>query len=160
MQSGGQGSGGQDSGGQNSGGLVATAFFGGTYDETLQLARQARDYLAFVDPVRAEDRPLPQLIVARESCRMTARLTRAMAWIMAMRAVHQGELDLAEALGEDFDLGRDRVCLAQPSDLAVLPLGFRKIVEDCDRLYRRVARLGEMARREGIPRDATPNGAR
>jgi regulator of CtrA degradation len=127
---------------------VATAFFGGTYEETLKLVRRARDYLAFSDPIRAEVRPLPRMIVARESCRMTARLTRVMAWMMAIRAAHQGELEMAEALGEDFDLGLDRVCLAQPSDLAVLPLGFRKIVDDCDRLYRRVARLGEMARRD------------
>ena len=85
---------------------VHTAFFGRTYDETMTLLVEARNYVIAGElrhlPVT---RPTDRLILCCETMRLTARLTHVMAWLLAQKAVHAGEITLAEAAAEPFVLG-------------------------------------------------------
>jgi len=140
--------------------VAAISFFTGTYDETLALVRRARDYLmyagmgqgfgqqGFGQSTTGGQDALPRLILARETCRMTSRLTRTLAWILAVRAAHCGEITLDEALGDECDLSRDPTCNARPDDLDNLPAGWQRLFDDSDKLYRRVSRLREVVRRD------------
>ena len=82
-------------------GLPATAFFSKTYDEALALTVEARDYLDQLSAAEARELgPATGLEYCRESSRLTTQLTQVMAWLMAQRAVHSGEMTLEEARSE------------------------------------------------------------
>ncbi len=135
---------------QSSAGLPATAFFSRTYDEALGLLYAARDYLKF----EAEQdwrrlAPAIGLACTTETTRLTARLTNMMAWLLLQRAVHAGEITWDEARQEAPQLGGIGVCLsAAEIDPAALPQRFGRLLEQSRNLYRRVARLDEMMRRD------------
>ena len=81
---------------------VHTAFFGRTYDEAMGLLLEARNYV-IADDMRRSDttQPADRLILCCEAMRLTARLTHVMAWLLAQKAVHAGEIThaaVAEAL--------------------------------------------------------------
>jgi regulator of CtrA degradation len=127
--------------------VAPTVFFGKTYGEAFNLLVETRDYLAIDEP--GERRALPsmeRLVMCAETMRLTARLTQIMAWLLAQRAVQSGELSRDEALAEPLVSlkicvgGEDREALGLPPRLGDL-LGRSR------RLYVRVARLDEMARR-------------
>ena len=76
---------------------------------------------------------------------MTARLIHVMAWLLAQRAVHAGEITLEESVSEKFSLGGRRICLEESQ--------YRSCIEDqplCAlidrslRLYVRISRLDTM----------------
>ncbi len=72
---------------------TATRFFGKTYDETMALLVASRDYLANAQPADTTGlKPIERLRVNCEAMRLTTRLTQVMAWLLAQRAVHEGEL--------------------------------------------------------------------
>lgn len=129
-------------------GLAPTAFFGKTYDETLALLREARDYAAFADPAerRAGD-VAARLIGACESLRVTSRLSQIMAWLLARKAVFAGEISREQAAEEPFVLTGHTVCLAGGDDEGLLPPHLKSLAERSRALYIRVARLDEMVRR-------------
>ena len=142
---------------QSTSGQFATAFFGRTYDEALDLVRQTRDYLrdsgsyecSLLDTVAG-------LAYSAETSRITARLTNLMAWLLLQRAVYQGEISSDEARREAPELGRIKVCL-EPACIETdrLPARLASLLERSDRLYRRITRLDEMIRRD-TPDPATP----
>jgi regulator of CtrA degradation len=115
------------------------------YREAMRLLIEARDYVAQelpreTGPVSARDR----LAVARETSRLTTRLTEVMAWLLARRAVQAGELPAAEALRDERRLGHHRICLQADPDEA-LPQRLRALLEKSLNLYRRAARLDDEA---------------
>jgi regulator of CtrA degradation len=124
-----------------------TAFFGKTYGEALSLVIEARDYLAFSE---ARDGgglpPADRLVMCSETLRLTARLTQIMAWLLAQRAVHTGELSRDEALAEP--LAGVTICMdGEEREEDKLPPRLTDLLGRSRRLYVRVARLDEMARR-------------
>lgn len=123
----------------------ATAFFERTFEETLRLCRETRDYMLDNGPP-APDAPLSdQLAFCVESMRLTARLTQVMAWLLAQRAAAAGEITADELAGAAWRLAGHTVCLAQPAAPAErLPARLRELLERGDRLYRRIARLDDM----------------
>ena len=129
--------------------MQATAFFGKTYGEAMSLLLEARDYLAYAEPVdRARLAPLDRLQLCCETMRLTARLTEIMAWLLAQRAVHAGEITQAEALGENRALGDVAVCVdALDARETAMPRGLVSLLERSRALYIRVSRLDELARR-------------
>lgn len=131
---------------------TATRFFGKTYDETMALLVASRDYLANAQPADAKGlKPIERLRVNCEAMRLTTRLTQVMAWLLAQRAVHEGELSREAAAGEDYRLQADEVCLAETDHTAQgLPPRMRELLEESRRLYVRVARLDEMSRRTAL----------
>lgn len=126
-----------------------TAFFSRTYDEALDLVEAARSYLSVLEPI--DRRTLPaadRLRLCSETMRMTARLTQIMAWLLSQRAVQAGEISRAEALGDQLALTEVQVCMAQDDQAwHGLPKRLVSLLDKSHRLYVRVARLDELARR-------------
>ncbi len=117
-----------------------------TYDETLALMIEARNYLAYKAP--RDGARLPAEIGLKASCeafRVTSRLTQVMAWLMAQRAVHTGEMALEEACSDRYRLSGRSVCLDDSAaDDDALPRGLLSLLDRSLRLYERIARLDEM----------------
>lgn len=114
----------------------------------MALLVEARNYIAFHEA--SDHRSLPphvRLQVSYESMRVTSRLTQAMAWLLAQKAVHAGELTMAQAASEEYALAGGEIC-SDPAgaDNEELPGGLRSLLERSHRLYARVARLDEMVR--------------
>jgi len=128
---------------------TATRFFGKTYDETMSLLVASRDYLANAQPAEAAGlKPLDRLRVNCEAMRLTTRLTQIMAWLLAQRAVFEGEMPRAQAAGDEFRLTADSICMAElDAAMTVVPNRLRELLSESRRLYVRVARLDEMNRK-------------
>jgi regulator of CtrA degradation len=127
--------------------VQATAFFGKTYGEAMDLLVEARDYLAHREPIDREAlMPLDRLRFCGETMRLTARLTQIMAWLLAQRAVHAGEISQEEALADHRALAEHELCMDAPE--AAMPRRLASLLERSQRLYVRVARLDELARRQ------------
>ncbi|WP_298369630.1 DUF1465 family protein [Azospirillum sp.] len=137
-----------------------TFFFNGPYDETMTLLIEARNYITFHDA--AEHRkmsPQVRLQISYESMRVTSRLTQVMAWLLAQKAVHAGEITKAQGASVDYALSGGEVCSdgAGPEN-EDLPAGLRSLLERSHRLYMRVERLDRMVSEE-VRREAEANGA-
>jgi regulator of CtrA degradation len=128
-----------------------TAFFNKTYDETLGLLTEMRDYVAHGE---ARDRAgLTAIDSARLCCaslRVTARLTQVMAWLLSQKAVHAGEMSTGELVARNDRLAAIAVCMEREADgdVASLPRYFRSLLDRSHHLYVRVARLDDMVRRQ------------
>jgi regulator of CtrA degradation len=130
--------------------MPPTAFFGKTYSEAMSLLVEARNYLAYREPVdRARLLPVERLRLCRETMRLTARLTQIMAWLMAQRAVHAGEISQETALGDHDALAAVDVCMdGAEAEAEDMPRPLLDLLDRSRRLYVRVARLDELARRQ------------
>ena len=130
--------------------MQETAFFGKTYAEAMALLTEARDYLAYREPIDRETlMPVERLQFCGETMRLTARLTQIMAWLLAQRAVHAGELTQLQALGEHCALAEHAICMEVGTAPAeVMPRRLAGLLDRSQRLYVRVARLDELARRQ------------
>ncbi|HWI28475.1 MAG TPA: DUF1465 family protein [Stellaceae bacterium] len=127
--------------------VQATAFFGKTYGEAMDLLVEARDYLAHREPIDRETLvPIDRLRFCGETMRLTARLTQIMAWLLAQRAVHAGEVSQEEALGDHRALAEHALCMDAPE--TEMPRRLASLLDRSQRLYVRVARLDELARRQ------------
>jgi len=128
---------------------TAPRFFGKTYYETMSLLLASRDYLANAQPADATGlRPIDRLRVNCEAMRLTTRLTQIMAWLLAQRAVFEGEMSRTMAAADEFRLSADAICMAETDiTLQWLPMRLRELLEHSRRLYVRVARLDDMNRR-------------
>jgi regulator of CtrA degradation len=145
--------------GQQNAGLAATAFFSRTYDEAFGLMREAQDYLLFgaAREWRGLD-PLCGLACDAEINRFTARLTYTMTWLLLQRAVHEGEITAREACDEAPALSSVAVCLASlPAGESGLPDRLGALLDRSERLYRRVARLDDMVRRDVYGAEESPS---
>jgi regulator of CtrA degradation len=128
-----------------------TAFFAKTYDETLGLLVAVRDYVADGETRdRATLTPIAGAKLSCEALRVTARLTQIMAWLLAQKAVHAGELSSGELAACHDPLAEIDICMTEEEGDAItfLPARFRELLAHSHRLYIRVARLDEMMRRQ------------
>jgi regulator of CtrA degradation len=128
----------------------ATSFFGKTYGEAMGLLEESRDYLTHREPIDRERLvSLDRLRLCCETMRLTARLTQIMAWLLAQRAVHAGEITQQVALGDNCALAELAVCMGgAEAESDVLPRHLVALLARSRRLYVRVARLDELARRQ------------
>lgn len=118
-------------------------YFRRTYDETMDLMVEARNYMAYVERrERLRANVMCGLRMSCEAMRVTSRLTQVMAWLMMQRAVHEGEMEVAEALADGNRLSGGEVCLDDSfSGDESLPGGLRSLLDRSFHLYQRVARL-------------------
>ena len=115
-----------------------TAVFTRTYDETLGLIVEARNYVAHM-------RPTCELRSSCEALRVTSRLTQAMAWLMLQRAVVDGEISPIEACEEHNRVSGQSVCLdVTCANDDRLPPGLKSLMRRSLHLYERILRLEEM----------------
>lgn len=117
------------------------AFFGKTYDEALGLLIAARDYVAVSErSSKARLEAGERLRLCCETMRMTARLTQIMAWLMAQRAVHAGEMTQDELVQKQEPLSEIRICM-EPGQVEGLPNPLVGLLQRSHHLYLRIARL-------------------
>lgn len=122
------------------------AIFTRTYDETLDMIIEARNYMTHVEPrERRHGSGAANLRFSCEALRVTSRLTQVMAWLMLQRAVQFGEIPPEEVCLECNRLSGRDVCLDTAGlDDVNLPAGLRSLLERSYQLYQRVSRLEEM----------------
>ncbi len=137
-------------------GQVPTAFFDRTYDEAMVLLREARDYnLQRVPSERDRLGPEDRLRLACETMRVTTRLGQVMAWLLAQKAVHAGEMSRQDMTAAEHRLAARAVCLNDRPELSAgLPPGLQSLLERSHDLYVRVLRLDEDSARP--PSDLNP----
>lgn len=133
-----------------SGAVPQTAFFDKTYNETMALLVEVRNYLMHREP---RDRgtlvAVDRLRLCGETMRITARLTQVMAWLLTQRAVHAGEITQTQALADPNALADLDVCMSEAAyDASGLPASVVDLSSRSRKLYVRVARLDELARRQ------------
>jgi regulator of CtrA degradation len=129
------------------------AFLDGTYEEAVELTREARDYFAVQEPSDSSKlAPEARLVTSCESMRLTARLTQIMAWLLVQKAVHAGEMSREAAADECFRLGGQKVCANADSVAGdYLPPRLAELLGESHTLYTRVARLDAMLGGGGAP---------
>jgi regulator of CtrA degradation len=109
------------------------------YNEAVELLEEARLYLVGLPPDAVP--PSSAADFAVESSRLTARLTEAMAWLMARRAVALGELSF-EAGRKHFRLDQRETCRSDRSDVLGPELEpLRLLLVRSLRLYQRLEAL-------------------
>ena len=125
----------------------ATEFFGKTYGEAMSLLVEARDYLAHREPLDRGALVMEErLRLCSETMRLTSRLTQIMAWLMTQRAVYEEEITPERALDGHDPLAALEICMRDDA-VDKLPQRLSSLLERSHRLYIRVARLDELARR-------------
>ena len=131
--------------------FASSAFFAKTYGETLELAEQARAYVA--GPVKVERTRLDgdaNMHATTESFRLSARIIQMMAWMFVQRAVEQGEMSADQAASDAYRLGPREACLClDQRAIDRLPPTLKDLMTRSERLYLRVARLDDMLARDG-----------
>lgn len=121
-------------------------YFRGTYDEAFDMLVEARNYVEKdVAAFKYADNPPDPLAMAKETMRLTSRLTQVMAWLMAQRAMHEGEIGEDEFIKDKYRLEGQRVCLKRAIDEMEedLPDGLSDLMSRSYSLYSRVNRLDE-----------------
>lgn len=129
---------------------TTTAFFDRTYDETLALLEEARFYIAEGAGTEAAALgPEARMRFARESMRITSRLSQVMAWLLAQKAVHAGELGRDDVATGPYALDGQNVCEpAEPELSEGLPRRLCSLLDRSHALYTRVSRLDAMVREQ------------
>jgi regulator of CtrA degradation len=117
-----------------------------TFDDTMVLLVEARNYLAHREAADGVGLgPDVRLVACCESMRVTSRLTQVMAWLLAQKAVQAGEISEREAVSDRFALSAPSTCLdVAGQDNMDLPAGLRSLLDRSRRLYVRVSRLEAM----------------
>ena len=120
-----------------------------TYDETLALLEEARDYTLFDRGEDVRDRDRSEIMrITGEQLRLTARLSGVMAWLMVRKAVAAGEMTAVQAEAGPCHLSDHEVCMADggAKDMDWPPRLGGMLNRSRD-LYGRVAKMDRMATR-------------
>lgn len=125
---------------QQTGSRLTIRVVNALHTEAMLLADEVRAY--FDDAGRTDREALsPGLRVgfSCESLKVTTRLMHVIAWLLARRAVHSGELAPAQMSARHRRLGE--AADSDPDLLAQLPAQARQLIEASRDLYARVGRL-------------------
>ncbi|HSZ12028.1 MAG TPA: DUF1465 family protein [Rhizomicrobium sp.] len=125
--------------------FVGSAMFSRTFDEGMALVEETARYLDGRGRQEASDLPRRgAMLYAGESMRVTTRLMQAASWLLVQRAVHEGEMSVADASSDRYRLGSKEICFGGRTDgLELLPPTLCDLLERSDNLYRRIARLDD-----------------
>ncbi len=126
------------------------AFINSLYDESFGLLVEARNYFQYSNANRAATStggPHDRLFVNYQAMRLTSRMTQAMAWLLAQRAVQTGELSVVQACGGNYSLGGETVCTEKDGHTDTrVPTPMRTLLDRSHSIYMRVWRLDQAAR--------------
>ena len=115
------------------------------YDQSMAMVRDAADYLELEGAL--ERQQLSQkmsLVFACESMRLTTRLMQVSAWLLAMRALREGEISEDDIPAKGFRIGAKEVCLGGPvRGAGLLPVRLIEMLQASRALYERVSRLDQ-----------------
>ncbi|MDH3230817.1 MAG: DUF1465 family protein [Alphaproteobacteria bacterium] len=129
--------------GKGPGAAESPLYFRGTYEEAFDLLVEARNYVEHRVPAfrYSEDPPDP-VAMTTETMRLTSRLIQVMAWLMAQRALQDGEIAEAEFVEDRYRLEGHDVCLRRAiEDMDDLPEGLNDLMSRSYELYNRIMRL-------------------
>lgn len=123
----------------------APLYFRGTYDEAFDLLVEARNYVEnHVPAFKYSADPPDPVVMTKETMRLTSRLTQVMAWLMAQRALQDGEIGEDEFVEDKYRLAGHDICLKREfEDMEELPDGLNDLMARSYDLYSRVMRLDE-----------------
>jgi regulator of CtrA degradation len=119
-----------------------------TFEEGVALTMEARNYIAFHEQADRKKLDLPDCLhIGYHHTRVSARLIQIMTWLLAMKAVNNGEISAEQFRSPAFALGGGPEC-HDPSgpELNDLPPGLRSLLERTYNLYMRVRRLDDQVR--------------
>ena len=128
----------------NDHGGTSTAFFSGLYNEAMALIVEARDYLkhrAGRDTGSMSERQ--SLHFAYEINLLVSQLIQSMAWLLAQRAVFEGEIEQAEIAKPEWRL-KPHSRVGNRIAAALLPHGFADLADRGEYLFRRIERLDRL----------------
>ena len=131
---------------KTAGAAPAPVYFRGAYDETFDLLVEARNYVENdVAAFKYADNPPDPMAMTQETLRLTSRLTQVMAWLMAQRALQEGEIGEEEFVRDKYRLEGQQVCLKRAIDdmEEELPDGLNDLMNRSYSLYSRINRLDE-----------------
>jgi regulator of CtrA degradation len=117
-----------------------------TYHDTLMLLLRSESFLEnYSSQTELHDKPLYEARIDCEMTRITARLTRVMAWLLAQKALYEGALPLEEAQSIKYQIVRDPFCLKDSlkGQERALPPTVKDLLSDSLDLYRRALVLCE-----------------
>ena len=122
---------------------MVAVFLNRTYDDAMRLLHEARDYLAYEEPIdRKRLSPTDRLVLNCEAMRLTSRLTQVMAWVLVQKAVYAGEMSASEAASADHRLAGQTVCRSQAMrEARAVPPALGRLLDRSYDLYSRVERL-------------------
>ncbi len=81
------------------------------------------------------------LAYATESMRLTTRLMQLASWLLLHRAVKEGEMSLAQANKEKTKVKLATTDSHDPSNIEMLPMPLRELIDRAQKLQRKVRRL-------------------
>ncbi len=97
--------------------FTGSALFERTFKEGMALVEETARYLD--GRGREESRDLPRkaaMLYAGESMRVTTRLMQAASWLLVQRAVHDGDMEAADASSDRYRLGSKEICFGAASE--------------------------------------------
>lgn len=122
------------------------AFSSSAFDEAIGLLHETRNQL-LISQATDDGGAAERLQVNAEYSRVAARLAHVVAWLMAQKAVQNGELNWAKALQGQQPLTTVATCTDDATvNETTLPDDLRDLLTRSRALYARVARLDEQAR--------------
>lgn len=122
------------------------------FNEGVSLTLEARNYIAFHEQADRKNVSLPNCLhIGYHHTCVSARLIQVMTWLLAMKAVNNGEITREQFQSSAFALGGGKECL-DPSGGAItdLPTGLRSLLDRTYALYMRVKRLDNQVRDQPV----------
>jgi regulator of CtrA degradation len=138
--------------------LAGSQAFSILFREGMALVEETAGYLD--GPGRRESKTLPRagaLAYATESMRLTTRLMQLASWLLLHRAVHEGEMSLAQANKEKAKVKLAAGDGGDTDMIQMLPERLQELIERSMRLQERVRRIdATMHAHSGEQADANP----
>src|SRR5690349_6682520 len=122
--------------------LATSQAFAGLFKEGMALVEETASYLD--GPGRQQSKKLDRsaaLAYATESMRLTTRLMQLASWLLLHRAVKEGEMSLAQASKEKTKVKLASTDTYDASNIELLPVTLRGLIERSQKLYAKVRRL-------------------
>lgn len=123
--------------------FVQSALFARTFREGMALVEETANYLDGEgrEAAKGLDRD-DALSYASSSMRLTTQLMQIASWLLVIRAVREGEMDLAEAADKKYRIEKTAEATAA-HDLVGLPDRLAGLIEAAQQLYARINRLDD-----------------
>ena len=122
--------------------LASSQAFADLFRDGMALVEETATYLD--GPGRQESKKLERasaLAYATESMRLTTRLMQLASWLLLHRAVKEGEMSLALAGKEKSKVKLAAADTHDSSNIELLPVALRDLIERSRKLYANVRRL-------------------
>lgn len=123
--------------------FVQSALFARTFREGMALVEETANYLDGEGREAAKGLERDDaLSYASASMRLTTQLMQIASWLLVIRAVREGEMDLAEAADKKYRIEKTAQAAAA-QDLVGLPDRLVGLIEAAQQLYARISRLDD-----------------